>query len=377
MRNNRFGVFAVLFCISAIMLFVFSGNSHTLEIQQRLLCHAMGIDFENGEYSVTIQAFKPSGAGSDTPVDITKSNIEIVSASGKTVSEALEKCEAIKGKSVFLGHLKLICFGRSVDFSDPQRLFEFCLKDKTVYLGVGVCLSDTTAKELMGLELTASALSTENYTSVIKKNAEKSRTVKCTLLDFFSQRSCTNSVVLPVLRANSKGEDDGSQKKGKPPLELTSTAVIKDGRVLDKRLLPEESAGLCLLRKGCEEADLVLDLGSGKSSVRASVRTRKQRITEENGRLVYTPKLTVVVHKIKDIVTTVEPEEVARKFTDELKRQFDKAFGEFVAGENADVFGICKQIRCEYPGTFLENEDDIGLLLRATDARLEVECLVE
>ena len=153
--------------------------------------------------------------------------------------------------------------------------------------------------------------------------------------------------------------------------------MIKDGRVLDKRLLPEESAGLCLLRKGCEEADLVLDLGSGKSSVRASVRTRKQRITEENGRLVYTPKLTVVVHKIKDIVTTVEPEEVARKFTDELKRQFDKAFGEFVAGENADVFGICKQIRCEYPGTFLENEDDIGLLLQATDARLEVECLVE
>lgn len=377
MRVSRFGIFVIFFCVSVISIFVLSGHSHTVEIQQKLLCHAMGVDYENGEYSVTIQAFKPSGAGSDTPVDITKSNIEVVGGKGKTIAQALEHCETTKGKTVFLGHLQLICFGRSVDFSDPKRLFEFCLKDKTVYLGVSICLSDTTAKELMELQLTNSALSTENYTAVIDKNEEKARSVKCTLLDFFKNSNNTSSVAVPVLRANAKGEEPEKKQSDKPALELVSTAVISGGKVLPTELSPDNCAGFCLLHGKCKQAVLALTLQGGKSSVQLTVKSRGRRINTENGRLVFNAELTVVVQKVKDIVTEYQPQEVSQKVKEVLQRQFDEIYEKIEQGEKADILGICRQIRHEYPKTYLEYEDDPQKIIELTRAKLDVQCLVQ
>ena len=57
MRSSRFGFHAALLCAALIAIFVFSGYDHTVEIQDRLLCHALGIDYDGAEYEVTVQAF--------------------------------------------------------------------------------------------------------------------------------------------------------------------------------------------------------------------------------------------------------------------------------------------------------------------------------
>lgn len=375
MRISRFGFHTLLFCVTVIAVFVFSGYHHTVEIQDRLLCHALGIDFSDGEYEVSAQVFKPSGTGSDTPVDITKSNIELVYGRGKTVSQALEQCENKRGKEIFLGHLQLICFGRSVDFSDAKQLFEFCLKDRTVYLGVDICLGDTSASELMEVELSNDMLATENYVSVIEKNAQKSRTVRCRLLDFLNMAQTHQCVALPVLKVT---KPQGDKKEfSEPSLQISETALIKDGRVLDESIDAEKSSVFCMLCGEGKACDMVLESGGRQYSVSISRKGSSAGVEQGEGILLYKAHLEVVVHHLKDIVNDYDNESVKRLVTQKLHEQFSRVFGECISGEKADVFGVWKLLRAKYPKTFLDYKDRLDELYECTQGELEIECLVE
>ena len=375
MKISRFGVHMALFCAAVAAIVIFSGHDHTVEIQNRLLCHALGIDHSDGRFEVSAQVFKPSGTGSDTPVDITKSNIEIVSGSGKTVSEALEMCENTRGKEIFLGHLQLICLGKSVDLSKPQELFEFCLKDKSVYLGVDICQSDTTAKELMKVELSNDMLATENYVEVIERNAEKSRTVRCRLLDLLSSASGEQCVAIPVLTVVQPSQED--KELTEPVLSVKNTALITGGEAADVQLDPDNSAALFLLRDSSKEADMVLRDGGEAFSVSISKKRCSAKIEQGSSGLLYKAKLTVVVHRMKDAANVEDPQKISELVTQELTKQFRSIFKTCVNEQAADAFGIRKRLRQSYPKTFLEYEQEIGSLYKKAQGRLEIECLVE
>lgn len=375
MRFSRFGVHTALFCAALIAIFVFSGHRHTVEIQDRLLCHALGIDFSGGEYEVSVQAFKPSGTGSDTPVDITQSNIEIVSGRGKTVSEALEQCENTRGKEIFLGHLQLICLGKSVDLAQPRSLFEFCLKDKSVYLGVDICQSDSTAKELMKVELSNDMLATENYVAVIEKNAEKSRTMRCRLLDMLNSESGAQCVGIPVLAVVRPPQNETELVE--PVLTVKETALITGGKTADVQLDPADSAALFFMHSGSKEADMVIRDGGNNYSVSVSKKRCHAKVEQGNGVLLYKAHLTVVVHRLKDAVSAVKPETVNQIVAQRLTEQFRDTFRRCVNEQKADAFGIRKMLRQSYPKTFLDYEDSLDELYETAQGELEIECLVE
>lgn len=375
MKISRFAVQIIILCLTVIAIFVFSGYSHVVEIQDRLLCHALGIDFNDGEYKVTAQVFKPSGAGSDTPVDITQSNIEVVNGKGATVSQALQDCENKRGKEIFLGHLQLISFGKSVDLSDPRSLFEFCLKDRTVYLGVNICMSDTSARELMEVDLSNDMLATENYVAVIEKNAEKSRTVRCRLLDLLNSLDGKMNIAMPVLKVV---EPDEKQKElSEPTLEVTKTALIKDGKLLDSSLDHNDHNAYFLMRDSGEEADMLIECDGEKLSLSVGKSSVSETVEQGPGGLLYKPHLTVVVYGLKDIVNDYDSAKIEELVKQRLTEQFNDAFEQCINREKVDVFGIWKILRQKYPKTYLEYENRLDEIYQTAQGKLEIQCLVE
>lgn len=373
MRTGRFGLHIAAFLVTLAAVYMFSGSGHTSEIQDRLLCHALGIDFAQGEYQVTVQAFKPSGAGSDTPVDITVSNIEVIKGSGRTVSEALRQCENEHGKEVFLGHLKLICLGKSVTLSQPRSLLEFCLRDRTVYLGVDICLARS-ARELLSTELSSEMVATENFTYVIEKNSEKSRTLRCRLLDVLSLHD-DGCAAMPVLAAHIP--DEKAEKLTEPTIQVVGTAVFKHGELLPETLETGDIAALCMICGTGKQADIVLDAGGEKVSVSLSKGSVKKTVGQGSGGLEFRCSLTVVVHRIKDAASGCSPDETGRQVKQMLSEQFVSVFEKFANERGCDIFGIGKLLRQKYPSTYLENEGELEKFYRTAVCEVGVECLVE
>ena len=62
---KRFNVWIIIL----LLLFVSIGNDSSIEISDRTLVHAVGIDEDDSGCTVTLQIFKSDGAGSDTQID--------------------------------------------------------------------------------------------------------------------------------------------------------------------------------------------------------------------------------------------------------------------------------------------------------------------
>ena len=88
MKKRKIQVAVVLF-IAAVTL-LSSSFGRQVDIEERVLCHAMGVDYENGEYNVSLQVFKTQSMGSDTPLDVSQSNIQTVNCKGRSIRDAIE-----------------------------------------------------------------------------------------------------------------------------------------------------------------------------------------------------------------------------------------------------------------------------------------------
>ena len=99
MKKRKIQVAVVLF-IAAVTL-LFSSFGRQVDIEERVLCHAMGVDYENGEYNVSLQVFKTQSMGSDTPLDVSQSNIQTVNCKGRSIRDAIEGCQYQIGREIF------------------------------------------------------------------------------------------------------------------------------------------------------------------------------------------------------------------------------------------------------------------------------------
>ena len=92
---------------------VFIGNEKSTEIASRALVHAVGIDMDENGYTVTLQIFQSEGAGSDTQIDPSKSNTQVISNTAPTFEEAIMLCENQLGNYIFIGHNQIIVLSRN------------------------------------------------------------------------------------------------------------------------------------------------------------------------------------------------------------------------------------------------------------------------
>lgn len=392
MKKRRLQIIAVIM-ITAVTL-LFSSFGRVLDIDDRVLVHAMGIDFADGEYNVTLQVFTTQGMGSDTPVDVSQSNIQVISRKGKTVREAIDGCQYELGKEIFLGHLQLICFGNTVDFSNPEELFSFAIKDKNVFLGVKLCMTENTAEELMNVQLTRGTMSSENFTKVIDMGVKNCITVECRLIDFLSCINSPQYVAMPILTEEQSAESGGSQEqqggqasgqgggqeqnsRQEPVIKISGTALIKNGEVLDDYLTHSEASGTAWLMGKAKQYDMVIEYENRRLDVKVTNDGRKIKLENKNGELIYKADITVLAHASMDVRTEEDSEKIAKLVNEQLKDYFYSAWDKTVKQNGEDIFGIWKMLRHQYPKSYMEYEDRLDEIYSAVKLNANIKCRVE
>ena len=367
MKIERFTLALFLFIAGSFVLLFSSSRLHGADIRQRLLCHAMGIDVENGEYHITAQIFKPSQPGSDTPVDITQTNVEVLDGRGGTIAQAIADCEQQRGKKLFLGHLKLICLGREVDLSKPRELFDFCLGDKTVCLGTDICFGEKKAEELLQTHLTTEMISTENYIDLIDYNAKTSRCARCRLIDLLGEEDGKFTALIPVLEVQSKGSD-----VKEPVMCAERTAVVQNGKIA--RVLDAQKDGaVFLLLSNSDSAVLQAQTSGVPMAVRIEKSGLKRSMTTEEGKPCFDCRLTVVIDTLGENGGAAAAQ-IGKRIEESLKMAFEKSYG----GDRAeDIFGLKKLLRFDMPREYLNNKGDVQGYLSKVKAKIKVICMVK
>ncbi|MBR1738665.1 MAG: hypothetical protein IJ737_00055 [Ruminococcus sp.] len=218
-------IYIIILLTAAAM--VISSFGLPLDISRRALVHAAGIDRTDDGYEVTLQIFTPSGAGSETSVDVSAANTSVLKGRGGTVKEALDDCSVKAGRELFFGHLQLICLGQET--ADLSCL----LDDAAVSPAVPVFMSDTTAADILSTQVTTGEISAESLCRMAEHAREYSDAPGCTLLDISDESFCG---LVPVLKLEETGGDDSSESEVKPlsPVIFDGAAVVREGRVISR-----------------------------------------------------------------------------------------------------------------------------------------------
>lgn len=388
-KRRNIEIYVLLLALGITLCFSSFGRS--VNIDKRALVHAIGVDRgEDKLYKVTMQIFKPTSAGSDTPVDVSQPNVQNVQTQGDTIQEAVENASLKLGREIFLGHLQFICFSKDIDFSEPSQLFQFALKDNNVYLGVELCLAENSAQDIINVQISGNSTSSEAVKSIIEKNIDSSATVECRMLDFLSSIDAPQNIAVPVLgidstgekssesENSSKGTEDSQENSGESEIIVKETALIKDGKVLEQALDASQSQGAAWLSKKAKKTSMAVQLENGNTQwVNVTRDDIKIKLEDTQKGMRLDVEIDAVAHSGQGAKTQDFSLSIQRKVKENLEKFCLDAWEKTIKENKVDIIGIWKLFRRDYPKSYLENKDHLDKMYDNCSLNLNVKVKVE
>lgn len=120
------------------------------EVDEMAMVMAIGIDLtEKGLYDVTLQIAKPRAFGKETPGKPGEKAFLTVTTQGKTVSEAMVKFYDTSPRRVYLGHNKIVVFGKKISEKGIKEVLDWVERVQFLRFSTYIFTTPKTAKEIL------------------------------------------------------------------------------------------------------------------------------------------------------------------------------------------------------------------------------------
>lgn len=249
--------------ICLISVCILSGCLPHSELDEQAIVEAIGIDYSDGKYQVTVQYFNMEGTGGNAPIDSTKANVVNVSGKGKTISAALESASLKCGKSFMYGITGIIVLGRDALERDILKTLSFAESYYQNNCSVLIAAADKKASDILEVKFKDGIISVEHLKMLLENSQYygMGENIKITKL-LSEQRSDFSGTALPVLSASEGGEttDDGKN------VAITGGMLIS-GRNFTSDLSLEEMSGLQLIGENPENTLVTVSADNEKVNV--------------------------------------------------------------------------------------------------------------
>ncbi len=229
-----------------IVVSLMSGCMPHTELDQLAITEAIGIDYADGKYEVTVQYFNMEGAGGNSPIDPSKSNVINVTGKGDTVSAALESASIKCGRGFMYGITTIIILGREALGQDVRKTLSFAESYYQSDPSVLIAAADGKASDILGVKFKEGIISVEKLEMIITNAEYYGLAESVKILEFLSEQHRKNAATaLPLLKEAETGSDATDDGKS---VELTGGVLISEHK-LSSDLSLSDLAGLQLLGK--------------------------------------------------------------------------------------------------------------------------------
>lgn len=320
--------------LTAVLLpFLLTGCElvRTVNLQNRAIVQGVGIDWENGEYVVTMQIFSPEGSGGQTIVDPSKENAQVITCRGASVAEAVEKSALSQGKEFYLGHNRILVLGQSVTDQPLQGLLSYFINSLDSRPDIGMLATPGKAADILNAGISQAILPAMGIENTIRNAEQSGLSQEVFLIDVLEELAQPHrSTVIPYI-ALSQVEDD---KKSLHAIQLEGFGIFGSDEYRG-RLQGDPVRGLLFLRDSMHNAVYTLQ---NEEYARAALQLYQSgtRIVPEytDGKLVFTAEIEshwTLVEK------AMNPD---RAFTADTLTRLETLLEETVAAECREAFRI-------------------------------------
>lgn len=313
--------------LSAVMIFTMTGCLPHTELDEQAIVEAIGIDFSEGKYEVTVQYFNMEGSGGNTPTDASKANIINVSGKGATVSTALEGASVKCGKNFMYGITALIVIGREALSEDILKTLSFIESFYQSNPNLLVAAAEK-ASDIMNVKFKEGVISVEKLKMLLNNAQYHGLGENIKVLELLSeQRRPYAATALPLLAAVNTGSDTTDDGK---TVELAGGCLISN-KAYTGDLSLSDLSGLQLLSEKPKNTTVSADMGNERVEVTLYNIGREISYDYDGGRLSFEIEISA-----------------DGKYTDSQLKNKDASFGYAVED-------VCGAIIKERIGAALEN----------------------
>ena len=199
---------------------LFTGCTGSRHLKDLFIVEGLGIDYYDNNLSVTLQGLKVNVSNaSDTPLGNMVVN---TSASGTTVSNAINNIAKAVSKRAFFGHNKIIVLSKELAQKDIKNYIDYFLRSEDSRADVAICVSNEKAKFILESKENDANVPSENILFLINNNEETGQSILVNENEFLMlYEDKYSDIYLPVIER----KDDESTVKS------AGIALFSDNRL--------------------------------------------------------------------------------------------------------------------------------------------------
>lgn len=206
----------------AALLAVLPGCWSKKELNELAIVMAMGIDYDESDYEVSIQVMKSSEIGKSE--DGTSGGAPVITYKtvGKTIPEALQRMLSVAPRVPYLSHVRVLIFGESLARSGVSDALDFLSRNQQLRTDFFMLVSkDGKAAEILDVVTSFENIPANSlYSSILLSEKKWAVTSRVTLQQFITQmeRQGSNPVLpgVQVVGNKEKGESPDNKKRVVP-----------------------------------------------------------------------------------------------------------------------------------------------------------------
>lgn len=275
MKRSSKAICGLLLILTGLLL---TGCLGEVQLNRRAIVQAVGIDLgQDGGVELTFQVFAPAASGIE--ISASADNAKIITASGRTVSEAVQNATLTQGKELFIGHNRIIILSKELAEKGVEQTLSYFSANAFSRQNVCMMVSEGKAKELLSAKINQGILPAETLEKIVLNTREAGMLQNIKLFEFLKAlENKHESSMIPVaaLHADPEGQSDSGGKEsdssGKKSsgggdsgnsieqvssVSLIGMAIFSEGRMVGM-LNPEESRGLMWIRDAVERTSLLV-----------------------------------------------------------------------------------------------------------------------
>ena len=199
---------------------LFTGCTGSRHLKDLFIVEGLGIDYYDNNLSVTLQGLKVNVSNaSDTPLGNMVVN---TSASGTTVSNAINNIAKAVSKRAFFGHNKIIVLSKELAQNDIKNYIDYFLRSEDSRADVAICVRHEKAKFILESKENDANVPSENILFLINNNEETGQSILVNENEFLMlYEDKYSDIYLPVIER----KDDESTVKS------AGIALFSDNRL--------------------------------------------------------------------------------------------------------------------------------------------------
>lgn len=254
-----------------LLLFVpilLTGCFNSEQLNERMLVQAVGIDLVDGVIEITLQVYAPATQGG-SGISATSDNAKIVQAKGETVTQAIQNATLMQGKTVFMGHNRVIVLGNDLAASGILSTLDYFSSNASSRHNINVIIATNTASEILTTKVNQGIVPAETFEKMITQANEIGLLKSVKLYELLSTlQNDYESATLPMIElvpdeptqtvnaSSSESEESSSSSNSNhenqntlddiSTIKISGTGIIKDGK-LQNTLTIHETRGLLFI----------------------------------------------------------------------------------------------------------------------------------